>query len=132
MLIGDDVSHAPTIEQSAMISGRGRGCSRGCDFGGRGSLGGGRGSYGGRQSGFDKGQCQCKYCGEIITSFRSAKRNLIALNEHKWLILTLLPLVILLMLLQPLMVLLVLPLWYFHRLSMIDYARSSSLRTVIQ
>ena len=71
--------------------------------------------------------------GGIITSLRSTRRNLVALNRHSWLILTLLPPVILLMLLQPLfLVLLVLPLWYFPRLGMIGCANSSSLRTTIQ
>jgi len=61
--IGADVSSTPSIEQSAMVSGRGRG--RGCDFGGqgRGFIGDGRGSYGGRQSASEKDLRQCKHCG---------------------------------------------------------------------
>jgi len=47
----------------------------------------------------------------IITSLRSAWRSMDTLNGHRWLILTLLPLAMLLMLLQPLLVLLVFPLW---------------------
>ena len=57
-----DVFPAPSVEHSVMISRRGRGRSRGHDFGGHGSFEGGRGSYGGRQSGRDKGPRQCKYC----------------------------------------------------------------------
>ena len=47
-----DVSPAPSVEQYAMVSGRGRG--RGRDFGGHNSFGGDRGSCGGRQSASDK------------------------------------------------------------------------------
>jgi len=45
---GADVSSAPSIEQSAMVSRRGR--SHGRDFGGRGRefVGGERGLYGGK------------------------------------------------------------------------------------
>ena len=59
---GSDVS-APSVEHSAMISGRERG--RGCDFGGRGRefVGGGCGSYGSRHSAFEKGSQQCRHCG---------------------------------------------------------------------
>ena len=50
------VSLAPSIVQSAMVSGRGRGRGRCRDFGGESGLfGGGRGSYGGRQTVGDKG-----------------------------------------------------------------------------
>ena len=47
---GSEVSSAPTIEQSVMIFGRGRGYDRGRDFGGRGRefIEGGRESYGDR------------------------------------------------------------------------------------
>ena len=47
-----DISSAPSIEQTAMIFGRGRSRGRDHDFGGQGcrSLGGRRSSYGGRQS----------------------------------------------------------------------------------
>jgi len=61
-----DVSYAPSIEQSVMIFGRGRGrdCGRGCDFGKRrGSFGGDHGSYYGRHNVVDKGPRQCKHCG---------------------------------------------------------------------
>ena len=62
---GSDVSSAPSIEQSAIISGRGRG--RGRDFGGRGrGFVRGRGSYGGRQSASEKGPRQCRHCGHGI------------------------------------------------------------------
>ena len=48
-----DVSPAPSIEQSAIISKRGRGRGRCRDFEGRGhgSIGSGRGSVGGGQTG---------------------------------------------------------------------------------
>ena len=64
----------------------------------------------------------------IITFLKSVGRNLVTQNEHSWLILTLLP-IVKRMLLQ---LLLVLPLWYFHRLSMIGCVNSSSLRIIIQ
>jgi len=68
----------------------------------------------------------------IMTSLRSAERNLVALNGHNWLMLTLLSLVMF-MLLQPLsLVLLGLSPWYYHRTSTIDYVSSSSLSAVIQ
>ena len=59
---GAAVSSAPSIEQSAMVSGCG--CGRDRDFGesGRGFVGGGRGSYGGRHSASEKGSRQCKHC----------------------------------------------------------------------
>ena len=61
---GADVSSAPSIEQSAMYSGRGRGHSRGHEFGGgRGSFGVGHIFTSGRQSTPDKGPRHCKYCG---------------------------------------------------------------------
>ena len=63
---GADVTTAPSIEQSAMASGRGRGrgLDRGRDFvGGRDSFGGSRGSYGDRQTVEDKGPRLCKRCG---------------------------------------------------------------------
>ena len=56
------MSHAPSIEQSAMISGRERGCDRDNDFGGESDLfGGGRGSCGSRQTVSDKEPMQCKH-----------------------------------------------------------------------
>jgi len=59
-----DVTTAPSIEHSAMASGRGRGRGREHDFiGGRDLFGGHRGSYGGRQTVGDKGLRQCKHCG---------------------------------------------------------------------
>ena len=127
---GDSVSSAPTIEQSVMISERDRDRGHGRDFGGHKSFERGHGSYGGRQSGSDKGPRKCRHMGGIITSIRSVGRNLVTLNGYDWLILTLLPLVILLMLFKP--PLLVLPLWYFHRQSMIGCTSPSSLKTTIQ
>ena len=56
----------------------------------------------------------------VITSPKSAERNLIDLSGHNYLTLILLPRVILLMLLHLLMS--VLPLLYYRRRSMIDYA----------
>jgi len=66
----------------------------------------------------------------IITYLRNAERNLIALNGHSWLMLTLLPLVVLLVLIQPLsLVLLTLPLWHYHktydRLRQLEFSQSS-------
>ena len=55
-----NVSHAPSIESSAMAYGR---HGRICDFeGGCNSFGCDRGSYGGRQSDFDNEPTQCKHC----------------------------------------------------------------------
>jgi len=68
----------------------------------------GHGSYGGRHSGFDKGPRQCRHFRRNNHILRSAGRNLVALKGHSWLIPTLLPLVILLMLLQPLLLVLLL------------------------
>ena len=66
----------------------------------------------------------------IITYLRNSGRNLIVLNGHNWLVLTLLHLMFL-MFLQPLsLFLLVLSLC--HRTSMINYVNSSSLRAIIQ
>ena len=45
-----NVTTAPSIEQSAMASGRGTGRDRRRDFVGPGSFGGGCGTYGGRQT----------------------------------------------------------------------------------
>jgi len=63
MSTGADVSLAPSIKQSAIVSerGSGRGHGHDRDFG-HGSFGG-RGFYGGRQSLFDKGPQQCKHYG---------------------------------------------------------------------
>ena len=59
---GADVSPAPSIKQSVVVSGCGRGRSHSRDFGGgRSSFGGGCGSYGGRQIGLDKELRQCKH-----------------------------------------------------------------------
>ena len=66
---GADVSYAPSIDQSAMIFGRGRGrdCGRGSDFGGgRSSFGGGHGSYDGTHIGLDKGPNNVSIAGGII------------------------------------------------------------------
>jgi len=72
----------------------------------------------------------------IITSLRSIKKILVALNGHNWLMLILLPLVILptfILLLQLLtLVLLALPLLLYHMRSMIGCASSSSPRIIIQ
>jgi len=52
---GADMSHAPSIEQSAMVSGHDRSHSRGRDFGeGCGLFENGYGSYRGRQTVGDK------------------------------------------------------------------------------
>jgi len=70
--------------------------------------------------------------GGIITFLRSAERNLVALNGHNRLILTLLSIIILFMLFQPLFLVLLVLLQYFHMLSMIGCTNSSSLTTTIQ
>jgi len=110
---GANMSHAPSIEQSVMVSGRdrGRGRGHGCDFGGRGSFGGDHGSYAGRQAVGDKGSGNVSIAGETGPSLRNAGRSLVTLNGHSWLMLILLPLVILLifMLLQPLTLVLLAP-----------------------
>jgi len=65
----------------------------------------------------------------IITSLRSVRENLVALNGHSWLMC------------YPgdvyscsfrHSVSFILPLWYYNRTSMIDYVSSSSLRIIIQ
>jgi len=58
-----DVSSAPSIEQFAMIFGRGRGRGRGLDFGERGReiVGRGGGYYGGRQSASEKSPRQYRH-----------------------------------------------------------------------
>ena len=66
----------------------------------------------------------------IITSLKNTRRNLITRNGHSWLMLTLLPLVVLLVLIQPLsLVLLTLPLWHYHktydRLRQLEFSQSS-------
>jgi len=133
--IGDGMSSGPSIEQSAWFPGVIEVAVvvmivilEDVD-----PLEGGRGPYGGRQSGFDKGPCQCRHCERNNHYLGSAGINLIALNGQNWLILTLLPLMILLMLLQPLLIFFF---WFshliLHRLSMIGCANSSSLRIIIQ
>ena len=68
-----------------------------------------------------------------IISLKNIRRNLITMNGHSWLMLTLLSLVTLLMLLLSLLlVLLVLPQRYFHMLSTIDCVSSSYVRTITQ
>ena len=78
---GSDVSFAPSIEQSAMISGCGRGHSH--DFGGRG-CGSVRehGSYGGRQVPLRKASGNVGIVDVLITSSKSAGRNLVDLSGH--------------------------------------------------
>jgi len=58
-----DISSAPSIEQSAMISGLDRSRARGRDFGGRERrfVGGECDSYGGKQSSSEKELWQCRY-----------------------------------------------------------------------
>jgi len=98
---GADASSAPSIEQSAMVSGRGRG--RGRDFERRrGFVGGERGSYGGRQCASEKGPRQCKHVNVVITSPRSAGRNLVDQSGHNYLSLILLLRVALLRTIHPL------------------------------
>ena len=65
VLIGADVFSALSIEQSVMVSERGRGRCRSRDFGGRGRgfVGGGCGSYGDIYSAYEKGLRQCRHCG---------------------------------------------------------------------
>ena len=60
---GLNVSSAPSIEQFAMIFGRGRGRGRGLDFGERGReiVGRGGGYYGGRQSASEKSLRQYRH-----------------------------------------------------------------------
>ena len=116
---GADMSPAPSIEQSAMIFERDRGRGRDRD----------------RDLEEDvahlevivvlmvvdrllviRGSCNVSIAKEITTSLRSAKRSLVALNRHNWLMLILLPLVILVMfILQFLtLVFLALPLLFYH------------------
>ena len=100
--IGADFSSAPSIEQSAMVSGRGR--DRGRDFGerGRGFIGSGRGSYGFRQSASEKGPRNAGTVDAIIIFLRSVERNLIDLSGHNYLSLILLLRVTLLRNIHPL------------------------------
>ena len=127
-----NVSSTLIIEQSAMISGCGRGRGRDHDFrGGRGLFRGGRGSYGGIYRGFNKGPRQYKHCrrnnhisekcwkkfGHLEWAQMADADSSIPGGAH---VLQLFPLV-----------LLALPLWCYHRKSMIDCVNSSSLRTVI-
>ena len=77
---GADISSAPSIEQSAMISGRGIG--RGRDFGGLVSFVGVRGSYGGRQGVVDKGLRQCEHCRRNNQISEQCWEDLVALNVH--------------------------------------------------
>ena len=58
---GADVSSASSIDQSVMYSGRGRGRSRGRDYGGHGLFGARRSFLSGRQSAHDKGPRHCKH-----------------------------------------------------------------------
>jgi len=97
-----DVFSAPSIEQSAMVSGHGRG--RGRDFGGRGRrfVGGGRGSYGGRQSPLRKVPGNAGIVDAVIASPRSVERKLVDLSGHIYLSLILLPCVALLRTIHPL------------------------------
>jgi len=85
------VFSAPSIEQSVMISGCGRGRGRGRDFRGRGRgfVGGGRGSYEDRVP-LRKDPGNASTVDAIITSPRSAERNLIDLSGQSYLSLILL------------------------------------------
>ena len=60
---GSEVASAPSMEQSAIISGRDRGRGSGRDFGGRGFIRGGRGSYESRERASEKDHRQCRHCG---------------------------------------------------------------------
>ena len=102
-----DVLCAPSIEESAMVFGRGKSRGRGRNFGERDSFGGGCGSYGGRQTIGDKEPWQCKHCGRKNISKK--------------------PIFILLLQLLTL-VLLTLPLLFYHKRSMIDCVNSSSIK----
>ena len=79
-----------------MISERDRG--RGRNFGGRGHgfVGGGRGLYGGRQSSLKKGPDNAGIVDVVVTSPRSAGRNLVDLSGHCFLSLILLLRIVLL------------------------------------
>ena len=90
---GADVSSAPFIEQSVMISGRDRGYGRGRVFGGRGRefIRGGRDSYGGRQSASEKGPHNAGIVNAVITCLRSVGRNLVDLSGHVALLRTIHP-----------------------------------------
>jgi len=101
---GADVSSTPSIEQSAMVSGRGCGRDRGHDFGGRGRgfIGSGRGLYEGRQSASEKGLRQASTVDAVNTSPRSVERNSVNLSGHNYLSLTLLLCVALLRTIHPL------------------------------
>ena len=76
-----NVFSAPSIEQSAIVFGRGR--DR--DFGGRGCwfVGGGRGSYGAVP--LRKNPDNADTVNAVITSPRSVRRNLINLSRHSFL-----------------------------------------------
>ena len=63
---------------------------------GHGSFGGGRDSYCGNRMLLIKDSGNINIAGGITTSLRSARRSLVALNGHSWMMLTLLPLMILL------------------------------------
>jgi len=130
-----DVFSAPSIEQSAMISRHGRGCDHGRDFEGwgRGFVGGGRGSYGGRQSASKKGPDNADTVDKVITSPRSAGRNLVELSRHNFLSLIFLLRVALLRIIHQLPPLFLdLLRLYGHRRSMIDFDSYSSLKTIFQ
>jgi len=86
---GADVSSAPSIEQSVMVSEHCRGRDR--DFGGRGRgfIGRECGSYGGRQP-LRKAFSNASTVDAVIISSRSVGRNSVDLSGHSYLILTLL------------------------------------------
>jgi len=82
---GAGVTTAPSIQQSAMTSGRGRGRGRGRwhDFvGGHGLFGGGRRSSGARLTVSDKGPDYVSTAKGLTTSLKGVGRNLVALNGH--------------------------------------------------
>ena len=123
---GVDVSSAPSIEQSAIVSERGYGCDcdrdfrgrglgfvgggrgygrgRGRDFGrqGLGFVRGGRGSYGGSRVPVRKDLDNVGTVDAVITSSRSTGRNLVDLSGHNFLSLTPLLRVALLRTIRPL------------------------------
>jgi len=88
---GADISSAPSIEQSVMISGRGRGRGHCCDFGGRGL-----GLMEADRVPMRKDPGNVGIMDALITSLRNAGRNLVDLSGHIYLILVLQPRVVLL------------------------------------
>jgi len=125
---GADVSPAPSVEQFAMASERGRGRGHDRDFRGRVSFEDVNPMVAGKVA-LIRGPDNESIARGISISLRSAGRSLVALNGHNRLILTFLHLVVLFMLLYSLP--LALSLCCYHRMSMTDCVSSSSLRPVI-